>query len=242
MKSKAAIQRNIMLVKEYKNGVSLNEISMKYNLAIPYLRSILKRNGFKLKRATHYKLRESELREKRDLAIVKIYLAGDNPENIAKSYNLTKTRVIQILKNNSVFNPKKINYVELQKVADVIRNDIAADVPYESVYLKEKYCENKKCTSRNKIVPQSIYKCPKCLRKLTGKKNTLIITGILDKYGKATIMKCKKLGINLFRETFDRRIKGVLKGLKANKSPLYLSEKYYCTRDYIYYIKTNYGK
>ena len=241
MRQPKILERNRILADEYNSGTTLAELSTKYDFEMPYLRSILKENGVVFKRKERYSRSDQENLKKRDLAIVKKYNDDVHPSDLAKQYNLTKTRVIQILKDHEAFVPKTVQYDEIQKIADSIRADIKAGVPYESVYQKTKFCENKICKRYKKNVPQAIYKCQGCGHKLTGKKNKLLITGILDKYGKEQILACKKVHINIFREAFDHRIHGVLRGLKNNKSPLELSKKFYCTRDYIYYIKNQYG-
>lgn len=212
------IERNNKLLAEYNNGrgATLHELSAKYNFEVPYLRSILKEAGVVFTRKERYSRSDQDALAKRDESMVVAFMAGVDVNEIASTHDITKTRVLQILKEQGAFAPREKQYIEIQQLADKIRTDIRNNLPYESVYKKEKYCTNTHCVKHGLMVPQSVYKCQTCKRKLSGKNNTLVLTGILDKYGKDAILKCKRLKINIFRETFDHRINGVLSALDGD--------------------------
>lgn len=238
------IERNKSIADEYDNGngLTLEQLSQKYHFQIPYLRSILKYYGVVFPRKEKYSRSDQADLKERDDSIVSRFANGESAQSIADSLSLSKTRVLQILKERNAMVPKTVYLEEIQKLADRIRKDIRANIPYESVYRKEKFCETKTCRNKKICKPQSVYKCDSCQKKLTGRKNTLLIKGILDKYGKDAIIKCMKLKIFIFKEAKEFRINGVLQGLKNGEAPLDLAKKYHCTRDYIYHIKKVYGE
>ena len=237
------LERNKNIAEEYDNGngLSLEQLSNKHHFQIPYLRSILKEHGVTFPRKEKYSRSDQANLKERDDSIVQRFTKLESAQDIAADLSLSKTRVLQILKERNAIVPKTAQLEEIQKLADKIRKDIHSNVPYESVYNKEKFCENKTCKNKGICRTQSVYKCEECHKKLTGKHSTLLIQGILDKYGKDTIIKCMKLKIFIFKEAKEFRINGVLQGLKHGEAPLDLAKKYHCTRDYIYHIKKVYG-
>lgn len=94
-------KRNQQLVEEYKasNGsVSVDELSDKYHIKVPYVKQILKNNGIEIGRKTKHSWKKKKVLQDRDTQIIEMYNNNVPVPKIAEDFNIGEERVNQILR------------------------------------------------------------------------------------------------------------------------------------------------
>jgi hypothetical protein len=111
----------------------MDAIALQYNIGRFYVRTILKEQGIEIERKTEYKRSDKDKLIKRDNEIVNLFKDEIDPDVIAKKFELTSTRVRQILRGKL---GKSFKVPKLKIKLDDIKKELADGVSYENIVEK----------------------------------------------------------------------------------------------------------
>lgn len=113
----------------------LDDLSRDYFIVKYYIRSILKEQGIIIERKTEYERTDKNKLETRNLEIINLFNNEVDPEIIAEKFDITPTRVRQILRSK-LGNTFKASYNKLNATLDSIKQDLTDGIPYKSIVKK----------------------------------------------------------------------------------------------------------
>ena len=121
--------------------VVMDELAKSNDIGRFYVRTILKEQGIEIERKTEYERSDKDELVKRDSEIVELFNSEIDPEDIAKKFDLTTTRVRQILRSKL---GKSFKAPKLKNKLDEIKEALESGLPYDCSCKKNKI-ENCKC-------------------------------------------------------------------------------------------------
>lgn len=139
------VQRNKEMKIFYTRAISsgknhdevIKELSDKYPIGDAYIRTILKGQGVKISRKKEYTKKNVGKLSERDNTIVSMFNEGIDTLVIAKKFNVSQTRIQQILRSKlgKTFRKKlsESNFEELEKKSKEIISKLEAGSSYEEV-------------------------------------------------------------------------------------------------------------
>lgn len=102
------MNRNKSIIEDYKNGKSILEISLKYNLSETMCYKILKRKQV----PSNFLEKKMKAYTERNAQIIKQYKNGVTARELAKMYGISMQRIYAILHSNGDYKSQKRNHIE----------------------------------------------------------------------------------------------------------------------------------
>lgn len=217
-------ERNKQIAARYAELVSadvspddaIQKISDEQEIGKFYVRSILRAIGVRIDRKGQYD-RKGNLSD-RDRQIIELAEKGETPEDIGSRFEITPTRVRQVVRDNVT----DLKHVRIERTLSEIKNEVAN---YQEMI---KSNENMKSEEN----PDGIDRTWKTWYR-----------GITSKYGEKTMREIKSnLGYNLFKESQRYRDENIVQmGKIGGFSAQYTADKHGLCKDYVYSIWHNNG-
>lgn len=134
-------ERNHEIKKEYLKRIEsgkdidtvMDELAALHSIGRFYVRTILKEQGIEIERKTEYERSDKDKLIKRDDEIVELFKNETDPEIIAEKFELTSTRVRQILRAKL---GKSFKVPKLKLKLDEIKKELADGIPYDTIVEK----------------------------------------------------------------------------------------------------------
>lgn len=137
------LERNQKIKDSYNKKVSegikpetiMDELSKEHGVVKFYIRSILKEQGIIIERKTEYERTDKTKLDTRDTEIVELFNKDTDPDVIADKFNITPTRVRQILRSK-LGKTFKASSHKLTIELEAIKKDLKENLPYKSIVAK----------------------------------------------------------------------------------------------------------
>lgn len=191
-------------------------------------------------------------KKQRDLEITAAYSGGKDISSIAEHYDLDPSYVRYILRKDGHVVPRKFVRSDSEKLRSRNEGIVTAyntGEDLESIAHRTKISATRvkqiliasgvfHSTKNKKQVDTEALELAQKMREDI--KNCVPYEGpdsIREKYGKAMIDRCKRAGINIFREAYDFRLAGILADYNNMAMTVKdIAKKYRCTRDYVFFL------
>ncbi len=142
---KLILERNKKIKRKYLKETTagkdsdsvMDELAKQHDIGRFYIRTILKEEGIEIERKTEYERSDKEKLNKRDQDIIDLFNTEVDPDDIAKKFKLTPTRVRQILRAKL---GKAFKVPKLKLKLDEIKKELEQGVPYDNIV--DKYGKN----------------------------------------------------------------------------------------------------
>lgn len=112
------------------SDTAIAQISSELEMDKLYVRSILRSRGLNIARKQKH-ARKDNLTE-RDTIIMKLTEENKSPDEIAKHFGITPTRVRQVIRDNI----DNLKHIRMERVLSEIKTDVKANVPYLDIRAK----------------------------------------------------------------------------------------------------------
>ena len=147
-KRMSVIERNQGIKEKYQESIEsgkdsdaiMDELALSNGIGKFYIRTILKEQGIEIERKSEYDRSDREKLTTRDEEIIDMFKNENDPDDIAKKYELTPTRVRQIIR--SKFGKFKVPDLKLNNTLEKIKHDLESRMQYDCSCKRQKIqCE-----------------------------------------------------------------------------------------------------